>query len=65
MCDNDGDGWADILVYFGEYIGMGMEIYKGYFYCFFIMEVFCYLLLEDGVFVLDENSCEFVVSGFL
>ena len=61
--DNDGDGRADTLAYFGEHTGTGMEIYKGYLYCSSTTEVFRYPLPEDGALVPDENSRELVVSG--
>ncbi|WP_394993642.1 PQQ-dependent sugar dehydrogenase [Emticicia sp.] len=60
--DTDGDGKADIKEFFGNYIGTGMEVYKGYLYASSNSEVFRYKLNENGD-VIDKNAPETVVSG--
>ncbi|HKL67259.1 MAG TPA: hypothetical protein VJ877_05150, partial [Bacteroidales bacterium] len=60
--DTTGDGRADIVKYFGEYPGTGMEIYNGYLYFGGDTMVLRYKLNPGEL--LPETDPEIVVSGF-
>lgn len=60
--DTSGDGKADIIKYFGEFAGTGMEIYDNYLYFGGDTMVVRYRL-KSGELVPDEVP-ETVVSGF-
>lgn len=60
--DTTGDGIADVIRYFGEYAGTGIEIYKGYLYFGGDTMVLRYKL-KPGELVPEEDP-ELVVSGF-
>jgi glucose/arabinose dehydrogenase len=60
--DTNGDGRADVIRYFGDYPGTGMEIHDGYLYFGGDTMVMRYKL-EPGVLVPEEKP-ELVVSGF-
>ena len=60
--DTSGDGRADIIRYFGEYAGTGMEIYKGYIYFGGDTMVLRYKLKPGEL--LPQEEPELVVSGF-
>lgn len=60
--DTTGDGKADIVKYFGEYAGTGMEIYNDYLYFGNDTMVLRYKL-RPGELIPEEDP-ELVVSGF-
>ena len=60
--DTSGDGRADIIRYFGDFAGTGMEIHDGYLYFGGDTMVLRYKLKENEL-VPDEEP-ELVVSGF-
>ncbi len=62
--DEDGDGHADRIEYFGSHTGTGMAIYNGYLYCSSDREVYRYPLPEGDQLVPDEAARELVVGGF-
>ncbi|MGM0463089.1 MAG: PQQ-dependent sugar dehydrogenase [Bacteroidota bacterium] len=60
--DTTGDGRADIVKYFGDYAGTGMEIYNGYLYFGGDTMVLRYKLRPGEL--IPEEEPELVVSGF-
>ena len=60
--DNNGDGIADLIRYFGEYTGTGIDIYNGYLY-FGSDTVIVRYRLRMGELVPDTIA-EIIVSGF-
>lgn len=60
--DTTGDGKADIIRYFGEYPGTGMEIYKDYLYWGGDTMVMRYKLSPDQL--VPDTDPEIVVRGF-
>lgn len=60
--DTNGDGRADVIRYFGDYPGTGMEIYDDYLYFGGDTMVMRYKLEPDVL--LPEEQPELVVSGF-
>ncbi|MBN1387344.1 MAG: hypothetical protein JW965_02800 [Bacteroidales bacterium] len=62
LCDTSGDGRADIIKYFGDHAGTGMEIHNGYLYFGGDTMVLRYKL-EPGMLA-PEQEPELVVSGF-
>jgi glucose/arabinose dehydrogenase len=62
--DNDGDGKADIITGFGNYVGTGIAIKNGYLYASSNTEVFRYKLNEsDGK--VDEASEQKIITGLV
>jgi len=60
--DSNGDGRADIIQYFNDYPGTGIDLHKGYLYFASDEEVMRYTLIEDQL--LPEPSRELIASGF-
>ena len=62
--DSDGDGKADQITGFGNYVGTGIAIKNGYLYASSNSEVFRYKLNEkDGR--VDEASVEKIITGLV
>lgn len=61
--DTTGDGKADIIAYFGNHTGTGMEISGNYLYCSSDVSVFRYEL-KEGQLLPDENSKVLLIGGF-
>ncbi len=61
--DTNGDSRADLIQYFGNHTGTGMEIANGYLYCSSDMEVYRYNL-TPGQLLPDESSKAIVAGGF-
>ncbi|MCB0572670.1 MAG: PQQ-dependent sugar dehydrogenase [Phaeodactylibacter sp.] len=62
--DEDGDGHADRIEYFGSHTGTGMAIYKGFLYCSSDKEVYRYPLPEGTQLIPDESQRVLIVGGF-
>ncbi|MCB0555069.1 MAG: PQQ-dependent sugar dehydrogenase [Phaeodactylibacter sp.] len=62
--DENGDGHADRIEYFGNHTGTGMAIYNGFLYCSSDREVYRYPLPEDGQLVPDESQRVLIAGGF-
>ncbi len=58
--DKNGDGKADVIKGFGNYVGTGMTIYKDYLYASSDSSVFRYPIDEDGI---DEKKKELIIAG--
>ena len=61
--DTTNDGKADIIKYFGDYAGTGIDIHKGYLYFASDTAVMRYKLME-GELLPDPNP-EFIAGGFI
>ncbi len=62
--DENGDGHADRIEYFGSHTGTGMAIYNGFLYCSSNTEVYRYPLPEGGQLAPDESQRVLIVGGF-
>lgn len=62
--DTNGDGQADKMTGFGNYIGTGMVVRNGYLYASSYTEVFRYKLDANNN-VIDPNNPEKIVTGLL
>lgn len=62
--DSNGDGKADEITGFGNYIGTGIAIKNGYLYASSNKEVFRYTLNENTGAV-DESSVQKIATGLL
>jgi glucose/arabinose dehydrogenase len=60
--DTNGDGEADVIKYFGDYNGTGIDIYKGYLYFGSDTEIVRYKL-DEGKLV-PSSEPEIIVTGF-
>jgi glucose/arabinose dehydrogenase len=60
--DTTGDGKADVIAYFGELPGTGIQIHKGYIYFAHDTCIIRYKLKDNGL--LPELSPETIISGF-
>lgn len=61
--DTDGDDRADIIEYFGNHAGTGMELGNGFLYCSSDKEVYRYSL-KEGELLPDTTSKVLVAGGF-
>jgi glucose/arabinose dehydrogenase len=61
--DENGDGAADRIEYFGEHAGTGMAIHGGFLYASSDNAIYRYRLPE-GAALVPENGPEAVVEGF-
>jgi glucose/arabinose dehydrogenase len=61
--DNDSDGKADVIEYFGDYTGTGIGINKGHLYFGSDFEVLRYRLNENEL--LPVLQPEFIATGFV
>lgn len=62
--DENGDGHADRIEYFGSHTGTGIAIYNGFLYCSSNTEVYRYPLPEGGQLAPDESQRVLIVGGF-
>lgn len=62
--DEDGDGRADRIEYFGSHTGTGIAIHNGYLYCSSDREVYRYPLPEGKNLVPDEAGRTLIAGGF-
>lgn len=62
--DEDGDGRADRIEYFGSHTGTGMDIRNGYLYCSSDAEVYRYPLPEGDALIPDEAGRVLIAGGF-
>src|SRR5690625_3463624 len=60
--DEDGDGKADSVEYFGSYTGTGIQLHNGYLYASSDTSVYRYDMGGDQL--VPEGESETVVSGF-
>lgn len=60
--DSDGNGSADIIKYFGEFPGTGIDFHNGYLYFGSDQEVMRYKFLDSEL--LPDPSRELIVTGF-
>lgn len=60
--DTDGNHYADVVEYFGNYPGTGIELHKDYLYFGSDQEVMRYKLNEDEL--LPEPEAEIIATGF-
>ncbi len=60
--DNNGDGKAEVIQYFGQYSGTGIGIHKGYLYFGSDTAIFRYKLKEGAL--LPDTNPEVIVRGF-
>ena len=61
--DTTGDGRADVISYFGNHTGTGLEISGNYLYCSSDVAVFRYEL-KPGQLLPDESSKVLLIGGF-
>lgn len=61
--DQDGDGKAEIIEYFGERTGTGIELYNGYLYHSTPTAIYRYKM-EPGELI-PSSEAEMVIGGFL
>ena len=62
--DEDGDGHADRIEYFGSHTGTGIDIHDGYLYCSSDLAVYRYPLPQGDELAPDESQRTLVVGGF-
>lgn len=62
--DEDGDGRADRVEYFGSHTGTGIAIYNGFLYCSSDREVYRYPLPEGDNLIPEESERALVAGGF-
>jgi len=62
--DSNGDGIADEISGFGNYVGTGIAIKNGYLYASSNSEVFRYPL-NEGTGVVDTNAKQRIITGLL
>ncbi|MCB9265465.1 MAG: PQQ-dependent sugar dehydrogenase [Lewinellaceae bacterium] len=62
--DEDGDGRADRIEYFGNHTGTGMDIHGNFLYCSSDLAVYRYPLPEGDELLPDETKRELVAGGF-
>ncbi len=62
--DEDGDGHADRIEYFGSHTGTGIAIHDSYLYCSSDREVYRYPLPEGKNLVPDEAKRTLIAGGF-
>ncbi len=62
--DTDGDARADVIEYFGNHPGTGIDIKNNYLYCSSDLAVYRYPLVE-GQLLPDTTKREMIAGGFI
>ncbi|MCB0596562.1 MAG: PQQ-dependent sugar dehydrogenase [Phaeodactylibacter sp.] len=62
--DENGDGHADRIEYFGSHTGTGIEIHGDFLYCSSDLAVYRYPLPQGGKLLPDESQRALMAGGF-